>query len=218
MSVDDLPGGADVGAAIEADGPARAGRPRDESRDEVILEAALDLVGEVGYDRMSMDTLAARAKVSKATIYRRWPGKADLVAAALRQRMEPVTGYLVDTGSLRGDLLSVLDRACEHLSGVTGVLVCGLAQAAAADPELGATVARELIADKAHAAEVMLERARARGEVGPAANAALLHELVSAMTLQRRLTGGDLDRVYLVHIVDDVLLPVLAATAVPPAR
>ncbi len=191
--------------------PARPGRPRDESRDEAIYEAALELVAEVGYDRMSMDTLAARARVSKATIYRRWPGKLELVVAALKHRLVPPDSAQADTGSLRGDLIADLTRAAEHLGGVTGVLLCGLAQAAATDPELASTVSLELMADKAHLAEAMLARARARGELGPGVTPVLLHELISALTLQRRLSGGVLDHDYIVHIVDDVLLPVLTA-------
>jgi len=62
------------------------GRPRDASRDTAILEAALALVGELGYDRVSMDAVAARARASKATIYRRWSSKGALVSAAVRCR------------------------------------------------------------------------------------------------------------------------------------
>src|SRR5207244_13096978 len=60
------------------------GRPRDETRNVAILEATLAVLGEVGYDRLTIDAVAARAKASKATVYRRWPGKAALVVDAFR--------------------------------------------------------------------------------------------------------------------------------------
>ena len=72
-------------------------------RDAAICDATLALLLEVGYDRMSMDAVAARAHASKATIYRRWPGKQELVLDAVRARGVGLT-VAEDTGSLRGDL------------------------------------------------------------------------------------------------------------------
>src|SRR3954452_9125622 len=68
-----------------------AGRPRDDSRDAVILEATLDVLGEVGYDRLTIDAVAAKARASKATVYRRWPDKAALVVDAM-QTLNPLAG------------------------------------------------------------------------------------------------------------------------------
>ncbi len=96
-------------AAVDsaASSPSR-GRPRDPRRDEAILDAALTLVAEVGYDRMTVDALAARAGVSKPTIYRRWPdGKVELMADAIRLRQQ-ARGPRLDTGSLRGDLIALI--------------------------------------------------------------------------------------------------------------
>ena len=77
----------------------RPGRPASRrAREQAILDAAIDLVAEVGYDAMSIEAVAVRAKSSKATIYRRWPGKAELVAEAMRRRAEPVLEDLPDTG------------------------------------------------------------------------------------------------------------------------
>ena len=101
---------------------ARGGRPRDDAREQAILDAAIDLVAEIGYDAMSIEAVAARAKSSKATIYRRWPGKAELVAEAMRRRSEPVLEDLPDTGSLRGDLLALVQRMFDSINGVDGGL------------------------------------------------------------------------------------------------
>jgi AcrR family transcriptional regulator len=61
-------------------------RERDQQREEAILRAALELLAEIGYDQLTMDAVAARAHCSKATIYRRWPGKAELVTTAVRRQ------------------------------------------------------------------------------------------------------------------------------------
>src|SRR5271163_3763605 len=90
------------------------GHALDMSRDIAIRDAALDLLAEIGYDRLTMDAIAARAHASKATIYRRWPGKAALVVDALNcskgSMLEP------DTGSLEGDLAAWSEASCNHES------------------------------------------------------------------------------------------------------
>src|SRR5512133_3293823 len=82
------------------------------ARHEAICDAVFDLLGEVGYDRMSMDAVAARARASKATIYRAWPHKPDLVIEALTHRFGG-TPEAPDTGSLRGDLVALMTGACQ---------------------------------------------------------------------------------------------------------
>ena len=77
-----------------------------------MLAATLELAGEVGVSKMSMDDVAERAKVSKATIYRRWSSKEQLVLDALRSAMSPLDD--VDTGSLRGDLELYLSELAQR--------------------------------------------------------------------------------------------------------
>ena len=84
------------------------GRGREVTQREfAICDAALALLAEVGYDRMSMDAVAARARASKATIYRRWPGKRELVLEAVRTRVADIVEP-PDTGSLSGDIIATL--------------------------------------------------------------------------------------------------------------
>jgi len=93
----------EVVATVEPNAaPPRRGRPRSVEVDEAVLAATVELAGEVGVSRLSMDDVAVRAKVSKATIYRRWASKEALVLDALRAAMVPIEE--VDTGSLRGDV------------------------------------------------------------------------------------------------------------------
>ena len=90
--------------------PMPPGRKRDPALDTHIIKVALDILADRGFDRMTMDMVAAHAKAGKATVYRRWPSKAELVRDALiwmsRGSIDP--DHAPDTGSLRGDLLSVL--------------------------------------------------------------------------------------------------------------
>ena len=89
---------------------AALGRKRDHTADDRIIEAALDILAESGFDSMTMDMVAARAKAGKATVYRRWTSKAELVRDALiRMSRHSITlDDLPDTGNLRDDLISLL--------------------------------------------------------------------------------------------------------------
>src|SRR5580692_10112751 len=86
-----------------------AGRPLDASRDIALREAALELLTEIGYDRLTIEAVASRARASKTTIYRRWTGKAELVVDALNGLRS--TAPVPDTGSLRGDLEAIARSA-----------------------------------------------------------------------------------------------------------
>src|SRR5262245_51974804 len=83
-------------------------RPRVEGgREEEILDATVAVVAELGYDRLTMDAVATAAKASKATLYRRWTSKAELVVDAISRAKGCPVPEEVDTGSLRGDLISM---------------------------------------------------------------------------------------------------------------
>jgi AcrR family transcriptional regulator len=178
-------------------------------RRTAICEAVFELLGEVGYDRMSMDAVAARARASKATIYRAWPNKPDLVMEAIKHRLgeglEPA-----DTGSLRGDLVAHLQLACGLACGEDGAVVTGLLTAATRNPELSRTLHQHMYETKKQAYDVMLGRAIARGELTHGNDAGLLHEIVASLVLARRLLDlGPLDAAYTERVVDRVLMPVL---------
>jgi AcrR family transcriptional regulator len=92
----------------------RLGRPRDPSRDEAICEATLALFAEEGYAGVSIEGVAARAGVGKATIYRRFSSKEQLVVEAMRVGCH-LTDHLPDTGDLRADLTSMLQKLVDKL-------------------------------------------------------------------------------------------------------
>ena len=103
--------------------------------DAAICDATLALLAEVGYDRMSMDAVAARARASKATIYRRWPGKRELVLDALRSRHDQLHSP-VDTGSLRGDLVAAFRAMADRPGAEDAELMAGVLRAMRTAPEL----------------------------------------------------------------------------------
>ncbi|XVQ15398.1 TetR/AcrR family transcriptional regulator [Spirillospora sp. CA-255316] len=186
---------------------------RGPAREEAILLATLGLLAEVGYDQMTMDAVAARARASKATIYRRWPGKAELVVAAVRRHAGGAAVPAPDTGDLRGDLLAVLGVMRAGLTGQDAALLLGLLIAMRRDEELARTVRAQVVGDKRELFGVVAGRAVERGELPAAAAAssvATLAEVASAMLLSRvMVTGEPLDEEFLCRLVDQVLLPLL---------
>ena len=102
------------------DAPRRKGRPRDASADERILAAAAELILTRGFDNMTVDEVAAKARAGKATVYRRWAGKEDLAFAALEQ-LYSTRLPLPNTGSVRGDLLEGTRQILEFVGSETGL-------------------------------------------------------------------------------------------------
>ncbi|OLT23893.1 hypothetical protein BJF79_14160 [Actinomadura sp. CNU-125] len=197
--------------------------PRGDVRTEAILAAALQVLAEVGYDRLTMEAVAARAQASKATLYRRWPGKAELVVSAVRAHGGDGDGALVprETGELRGDLVAVLERMRANLEAQDAALLLGLVAAMHRDPVLAETVRDRLVADKGAAFGTVVERAVRRGDVAADVDTALFVELSSAMLFSRLfVTGEPLDAAFVRHLVDAVLIPLLTGgrpAAGPPA-
>jgi AcrR family transcriptional regulator len=187
-----------------------------ETREQAILDAALELVLQVGYDRLSMDALAERAHASKATIYRHWSGKAELVAAAVGRRHCPGEMPVVDTGSLREDLLAQV-RLARSISDEDGALVAGLVCAMRDDNQLASVLRKQVLEDKAAACRSIIERAVQRGELSEDADASTLSEVMFAVVFNRVFIAGEsLDDAFLVHLVDDILLPVVQPRLVNP--
>jgi AcrR family transcriptional regulator len=153
--------------ADDADQHAKLGRKRDHSRDPEILDAALEVLGECGYDGMTIDMVATRAKAGKATLYRRWPSKAELVieAVACMKQAQSRVEDLPDTGSLRGDLVALIrphsmeesERKMQVMGGVVSML--------SRDPQLAEAVNEAITEPRARLNRLLIERAIERGEV-----------------------------------------------------
>ncbi len=186
---------------------ARGGRPRDEAREQAILDAVIELVAEVGYERLTVDGVATRAHASKATIYRRWPGKPELVVDAFKRRVaEPLT--IPDLGSLRSELDHGMALMCAHIAGMDGNLLCGLAGASQSDPDLAACFKR-MVEEKDSPLGAVVDRAVARGELPAGSTPLLIEEVTVAVALTRALKGEALDAPFARHLVEDIALPLL---------
>ena len=179
-------------------------------REDAILRATLELLAESGYDQLTIDAVAARARCSKATIYRRWPGKAALVSTAVRRHAGQPAAAAPDTGSLRSDLLAALQAMRSGLAGQDAALILGLLSAMHRDPELAGAVREQVLDVKREVFGAVIARAAARGDIPATADGALLAEISSAVLLSRLLvTGEPLDNAFTQHLVDAVLLPAL---------
>lgn len=184
------------------------GRPRDAARESAILAAALEVVAEVGYERTTIEEVARRAGASKATIYRRWAGKRELVVAALSAHQG---GELapVDTGTLREDLLILCRRLVATLESSHSSLILTLLQGTAEDPQLGDLIEQGAGQTGARLPEAVLRRAVDRGEVPASATPYPYDEVVGSTLILRALIGYPMDEPYLIHLVDAIVLPAL---------
>jgi AcrR family transcriptional regulator len=179
-----------------------------EDREREILQVAYDLLAEVGYEGLRLDVVATRARTSKATLYRHWPGKAQLIADAVRC-CKAWQHELPDTGSLRDDLMAVVRGMAEHMAGEDGPLLAGLLMAMRSDPEF-AHVMRAMATAKRELGEEICARAVERGQLVAGCKAGLIEEIVPAALFMRGVVRGEpLDEEYVAHLVDDILLPLL---------
>ncbi|GGX21996.1 TetR/AcrR family transcriptional regulator [Streptomyces chryseus] len=181
-------------------------------RESELYEAVLDLLREVGYDAVTMDAVAARTRSSKATLYRQWGSKPELVVRALRHN-KPVSVADIDTGTLRGDFRALVERTDDCQLERDSALMRGLAQAVHENPDLHRALRELLIAPELTGLDGMLRRAVDRGEI-PADTAALRyvpHMLVGAFVAQELIEGRSPDRAFLSDYIDAVVLPALGA-------
>lgn len=131
-------------------------------REAELYAAVLDLLREVGYDALTMDAVAARTKSSKATLYRQWGGKAELVVRALRKQKPAALGG-VDTGSLRGDFHAMVRREDDCHMEQNSALMRALAMAIHANPDLLKAFRELIIEPEVEEMRSALQRAVDRG-------------------------------------------------------
>lgn len=196
----------------------RLGRKRDHTRDPEILEAALDVLAEVGYDGMTIDMVAARAKAGKATLYRRWSSKAHLVldAVVCMKSRDIDLDALPDTGTLRGDLIAMIKTPSIRESERKLKVMAGIASMIARSPELAAAAQNALVEPRASINRVFFRRAIERGEIPADADVEQLCMISPAMVAYRVLMlGKPVDREFLVSTIDRIVLPAAGLPAAP---
>ncbi len=193
-------------------------RRLDPSRDAAILQATLDGLADSGYDRLSMDDIAARARAGKGAIYRRWPSKAALVVDAIVWwRARTFAIVVPDTGSLQGDVEALIaeipdfDDAARTMINV----VLGVATAASRDPALAAALDNNVMERPRQMIRALLAQAVARGEVPPDRDLSLLPDIFVGLNILRLVTARPIDSAFIRAVFDDVIVPL--ATAPVPA-
>lgn len=171
----------------DKEGRPRRGRPRDPGVDTAVLAAAVDLLAEVGYARLTMEQVATRAGVSKASLYLRWPNKVALVAEAMRQRAD-VVPEIPDTGSLPEDMRHFLHallrgkhRGTRALAAVSGET--------ASNPQLREAFRAGMTATLVESLRTLVTRAVERGEIPATTDVELLSLLPVAVLQQWRLVS-----------------------------
>ena len=188
-------------------------RPRVEGdREREILDAALEVLAEVGYDRLTMDAVAQRAKASKATLYRRWNSKATLVVDALAsQKASPP---VPDSGDLRTDLLTAfcgMGGLTDHDTTQTfGAVMTALST----DPEFAAEFRTRVLQPKAQLSRMLFERAVDRGEVRDDLDLDLVAPALAGIVLHRLFVMGETPGPALIeHVIDQIILPAVRPQA-----
>ena len=196
--------------------PAKLGRKRDHTRDPEILDATIDVLAECGYDGLTIDMVAARVKAGKATLYRRWPSKAELVidAVACMKQAQSRMEDLPDTGTLRGDLVALVRpptlEDAERKMKVMGAVVSMLSR----DPQLADAVNEAISEPRARLNRLLFERAIERGEIPPRSDAELdqIAHIGPSMTAYRTLVQRQpMSRDFAIGLIDTIVLPALGA-------
>ncbi|NAZ81720.1 TetR family transcriptional regulator [Kineococcus sp. R8] len=189
----------------------RPGRRPDRSKDAALLDAAVEVVAELGYDRTTMDLVAARAGTTKSAMYRRWSSKGALVLDAIVRLQEPETDLdrLPDTGSLREDLMALTLVYSREEGRRKLRLLAGLSSLVGHEPELTDAASAVVMDPWIAVCRRIIERAVARGEAATD-RAETLARVVPSMTSYRLLVEREpVDRDFFVDLIDGVLLPAL---------
>lgn len=212
--VEDVQGAevSDLDEELEGGQPARLGRKRDHTRDPEILNAAIEVLAECGYERMTIDMVATRAKAGKATVYRRWSSKGELVVDAIgcMKQSEFTPDNLPDTGSLRGDLLAMIrPHSLEETERKLKVMVAVVSMLSR-DPELAEAVSAAITEPRTALNRALMRRAIDRGEIPADVDVETIAQIGPSMAAYRTLTQRKpVDRDFLVSIIDTVVLPAL---------
>jgi AcrR family transcriptional regulator len=166
------------------------GRPRSEKARRAILESATELLLDNGLERVSMDAVAERAGVSKATIYRWWPSKETLALDALYHEWDTVPRALPDTGSLRGDLLALVRPWVRRVrSRPYARLIAALLAEVQTDPAFASEYRERFVSPRRDPARQIFRRAAERGELPRSTDVEVATDLLYGPLWHRLLHG-----------------------------
>ncbi len=178
------------------------------AREAELLAVTLAVLQQCGYDRLTVDAVAARAHASKATVYRRWPSKAELVVAAVTQGIAAVA-VPPNTGSLRGDLVH-LAHVIAAQSRLHGTTIAGVLPEIRRNPRLFQVLQREFHDQRRALIHAVLHQAADRGEINPSVISDEIWDVLPGYLVFRALIPTrEVTDTTLVALVDDLLLPSL---------
>lgn len=177
-------------------------------REAELLAVTLELLQEHGYDRLTLDAVATTAHASKATLYRRWPTKAELVMAAFVEGTRQVA-VDPDTGTLRGDLLRLAESICAHVSTHAGTIRAVLVEVSRS-PELDAMLQEQFLDQRKALMAHVLAQAVDRGEIEASAITEDLWDVLPGYLIYRSVLTGQAPSSRTVQdLVDNMLIPSL---------
>ena len=177
-------------------------------REAELLAVTLELLQEHGYDRLTLDAVATTAHASKATLYRRWPTKAELVMAAFVEGTRQVA-VAPDTSTLRGDLLRLGESICAHVSTHASTIRAVLVEVSRS-AELDAMMQEQFLDQRKALMSHVLARAVDRGEIEATAITEDLWDVLPGYLIYRSvLTGRAPSSRTVQDVVDNVLIPSL---------
>ncbi|TDW88112.1 MULTISPECIES: TetR-like C-terminal domain-containing protein [Kribbella] len=184
-------------------------RPRVEGgREDEILDATVAVVAELGYDRLTMDAVATAAKASKATLYRRWSTKAELVVDAISRAKGCPMPEDVDTGSLRGDMISMACGDGGFTDEMPMSVIAGLITALHRDADLQKAFRERFLAPRLELTRKVFERAVERGEIGADVDIELLSTTLPAVIVHHAyVLGIEPTDELILRVIDNVILP-----------
>jgi AcrR family transcriptional regulator len=187
------------------------------AREDEILDAAFIELLQVGYDRLTFDSVAKAARASKATLYRRWESKSSLVVDAVLRHKGATHAVVPDEGDLRSDLIALVapktGKAMGPGQGETRA-VAAVFTALLTDPEFAHAFRTRFVDARRRMGEAVIARARERGEITTDVDGGLLTASLAGILLHRSFVLGEpVDRATLEEIVDTIILPAAGAPA-----
>jgi AcrR family transcriptional regulator len=185
---------------------------------QAILDAAWAELSDVGYNRLTIEGVAARAATSKPVIYRRWASRAELVLAAWAARVQLERGT-PDTGALRSDLLALFNRIARRANSMMSEMIAGVMGEAFKHPEVAELLREQLKnAPIYDAIAEIVRRAVDRGELSPVTLSPRATRIpVDLIRGEAILTGEPVREETIIELVDDVYLPLLRGLSGPAA-
>ncbi len=179
-----------------------------------MLAVTLRLLQEHGYERLTVDAVASAAHASKATVYRRWPSKAELVLAAFIEGVCQIAAP-PDTGTLRGDLMYLGESICAHGDQLASTIRAVLVEASR-DLALSDAMQHRFLDQRKAVIQYVMRQAVERGEIAEAAVTDELWDLLPNYLIFRTILPGKPPTLETVRLlVDDVIIPGLTRSAGP---